>query len=93
MPIPYPPQSGWQCSCVSSQDLVFDGYPITVEAWHHVHSLPLHQFIPIDGILADHVVEVAQMGFTVREGWSSVRDPGRCVASTMKLEVVELRRD
>ena len=44
-----------------AKDLVFDSNAITVIARHHVDSLLLHQLVSIDGIFADHVVEMPQV--------------------------------
>ena len=58
-----------------------------------MHPVPLHQFVAVDRILADHIVEMSEMGFAVCEGRASVHDPGWRVSPSMELEVVELRRD
>ena len=44
---------------VEDQSLVFDTKTIAIEPWHHVHSVALKHFVPVDDIFADHVHEVA----------------------------------
>ena len=49
------------------QGHVFDAYTVAVETWEHVHAIALHQFVPIDCILADHIHEVTEMSGAIGE--------------------------
>ena len=55
-----------------------------------------HQFVPVDGIFANHVVEVAQVCFPVGKGWSTVHHPLLAIlvlVESIELVVVELVGD
>ena len=74
-----------------TKDLVFDSNAITVIARHHVGSLLLHQLVSVDGIFADHVVEMPQVRLSIGKGRPCVSDPVFCTSVAVVLIVVKLR--
>ena len=54
-------------------------------------SLLLHQLVAVDGVFADHVVEMPEMRLPVGKGRACVSYPCLCACTAVVLIVVELR--
>jgi hypothetical protein len=69
---------------------VFNNSSIAVEARLHNNSVTLHQLESIDCILANHVVEVADVRAAAGERRSAVCNPGPASLTAKVLPVVKL---